>query len=131
MFLASLLLILSINYSRISSLKTLPHFNRLFSSSSQIRLFMSKAINNPIPSAVIDVIEWTEPTTGGKDEVPSYTFKESIDINSLLKDHKKAILFGVPGAFTPSCSMKHLPGFIENAKALKAKGVEAIYCLSG
>ena len=39
-------------------------------------------------------------------------------------------LFAVPGAFTPTCSAKHLPGFIEKADALKAKGVEAIACTS-
>ena len=43
---------------------------------------------------------------------------------------KKAELFAVPGAFTPTCSAKHLPGFIENAAAIKAKGVDAVYCLS-
>ncbi len=43
---------------------------------------------------------------------------------------KKAILFGVPGAFTPTCSNNHLPGFLENADAIHAKGVDVIACLS-
>ena len=43
---------------------------------------------------------------------------------------KKVVLFAVPGAFTPTCSAKHLPGFVEHAAALKAKGVDTIVCLA-
>ncbi|MBI3675559.1 MAG: peroxiredoxin [Proteobacteria bacterium] len=43
---------------------------------------------------------------------------------------KKVVLFALPGAFTPTCSAKHLPGFIQNADAIKHKGVDAIACLS-
>jgi peroxiredoxin len=43
---------------------------------------------------------------------------------------KKVVLFSVPGAFTPTCSMKHLPGFISNADALKKKGVDTIACMA-
>ena len=42
----------------------------------------------------------------------------------------RVILFSVPGAFTPTCSAKHLPGFIEKAEALRAKGVARIVCLA-
>ena len=41
---------------------------------------------------------------------------------------KKVAMFGLPGAFTPTCSKSHLPGFIANEMALKNKGVNAIYC---
>jgi peroxiredoxin (alkyl hydroperoxide reductase subunit C) len=43
---------------------------------------------------------------------------------------KKVVLFAVPGAFTPTCSAAHLPGFVSNADAIKAKGVDTIACLS-
>jgi glutaredoxin/glutathione-dependent peroxiredoxin len=43
---------------------------------------------------------------------------------------KTVVLFAVPGAFTPTCSAKHLPGFIENADALRAKGVDTVACLA-
>lgn len=43
---------------------------------------------------------------------------------------KKVVLFSVPGAFTPTCSKDHLPGFIAQAGALKAKGVDLIACMA-
>ena len=43
---------------------------------------------------------------------------------------KKVVLFAVPGAFTPTCSAKHLPGFVEHADDIRAKGVDTIACMA-
>lgn len=68
------------------------------------------------------------------DSIPSVALKhltadgmQEITTDSLFKG-KKTVLFSVPGAFTPTCSAKHLPGFVEQADAIKAKGVEEIVC---
>jgi len=70
------------------------------------------------------------------DKVPSATFMtmgadgpEPIDTDTLFNG-KRVALFAVPGAFTPTCSAKHLPGFKEQAEAFKAKGVDTIACTS-
>jgi len=43
---------------------------------------------------------------------------------------KTVVLFGVPGAFTPTCSARHMPGFVEQADALKAKGADVVACMA-
>jgi glutaredoxin/glutathione-dependent peroxiredoxin len=43
---------------------------------------------------------------------------------------KKVVLFGVPGAFTPTCSARHLPGFVENAETFQHKGIDTIACIA-
>jgi glutaredoxin/glutathione-dependent peroxiredoxin len=49
---------------------------------------------------------------------------------SELCEGKKVVLFAVPGAFTPTCSVQHLPGYVENAQSLKDRGVDAVACVS-
>ena len=68
------------------------------------------------------------------DKVPSATFKVMTGdgpkdmTTDQLFGGKTVAFFAVPGAFTPTCSAKHLPGFVKNAAALKAKGVDTIAC---
>jgi peroxiredoxin len=77
------------------------------------------------------------------DRVPDGTLTEFIDVetegcslgpNSFqvadLVKGKKIALFVVPGAFTPTCSAKHLPGYVAKADALRAKGVDEIWCVA-
>ncbi|EPS64344.1 thioredoxin-dependent peroxidase, partial [Genlisea aurea] len=54
---------------------------------------------------------------------------KTVSVHSIIAA-KKAVLFAVPGAFTPTCSLKHVPGFIERSGELKSKGVEEILCIS-
>jgi peroxiredoxin len=54
---------------------------------------------------------------------------EPVSTDDLFRG-KKVVLFSVPGAFTPTCSAKHLPGFVNNADLLKAKGVDTIACMA-
>jgi peroxiredoxin len=70
------------------------------------------------------------------DRIPDVTLKtmteEGIrDVKTKdLFGGRKVVLFALPGAFTPTCSAKHLPGFVEKADQIKARGVDEIVCLS-
>ena len=70
------------------------------------------------------------------DRLPSVTLHEMgaegpqpVTTDDLCRD-RRVVLFGVPGAFTPTCSNAHVPGFLANAHAIRAKGVDEIACLS-
>ena len=52
-----------------------------------------------------------------------------VDIAALAAG-KKIVIFGVPGAFTPTCSAQHVPSYVKNFDALKAKGVDEIVCMA-
>ncbi|MFN2287083.1 MAG: peroxiredoxin [Chromatocurvus sp.] len=70
------------------------------------------------------------------DRIPASTLKtmgdngpQDITTDELFSG-KKVVLFAVPGAFTPGCSMTHLPGYVVNADQIKAKGVDTIACMA-
>src|SRR5580704_15948791 len=70
------------------------------------------------------------------DRVPTATLKQmtkdgpaNITTDELFKG-KTVVLFSVPGAFTPTCHAKHLPGFVQNLDKLKAKGIDTVACLA-
>ncbi len=71
-------------------------------------------IGDTIPSAVLNLL---------RDGV------QTINTKDLFAD-KTVVLFSVPGAFTPTCSIQHLPGYISHYDALKAKGVDAVACMA-
>ncbi|MDX0718014.1 redoxin family protein [Sinorhizobium medicae] len=66
------------------------------------------------------------------DKLPNVTFKEKtaegpVEVNTeQLFKGKRVVLFAVPGAFTPTCSLNHLPGYLENRDAILARGVDDI-----
>jgi peroxiredoxin len=77
------------------------------------------------------------------DKLPEGKIQEFIEVESAgcsigpntfavqdLVAGKKIALFGLPGAFTPTCSAQHVPGYLENYDAFKAKGIDEIWCFS-
>jgi peroxiredoxin len=75
---------------------------------------MTIQIGDRIPSAVLNQL---------KDGI------QTINTDDLFKG-RTVVLFAVPGAFTPTCSAKHLPGYIQHLDALKAKGVDVVACIA-
>lgn len=74
---------------------------------------MTIQVGDKLPS-----VTFVKPTESGLDQVQSDAFFAG----------RKVALFSVPGAFTPTCSARHLPGFVEKIDELKAKGVDEVAC---
>ena len=78
--------------------------------------FMSITIGDKIPDQTLVIMD--------KDKGPqSFSLLE-------FSSNKKVVLFGVPGAFTPTCTRNHLPGFIKNIDKIKEKGIDEIICFA-
>jgi peroxiredoxin len=84
---------------------------------SSSRIVATIAAGDKLPNATLS---YFDPADG---ELKTVTVSD-------LTAGKKAVLFAVPGAFTPTCSQKHLPGFVEKAGELRAKGVDTVACVS-
>ena len=76
---------------------------------------MSVKIGDNFPSGIFRI--------KGSDGIKEITTEEYFD-------NKKVVLFALPGAFTPTCSAKHLPSFIKNFSAIKNKGVSTVACMA-
>ncbi len=76
---------------------------------------MTLTIGDRLPNATLTIMEEAGPQT--------------VTTESLCKG-RRVVLFGLPGAFTPTCSALHLPGYLGLADALRAKGVDAIVCVA-
>jgi glutaredoxin/glutathione-dependent peroxiredoxin len=70
------------------------------------------------------------------DKLPSVTLRQvtsegpkEVSSDEFFRD-KKVVLFAVPGAFTPACSQRHLPGYVDRAADIKAKGIDEIACVA-
>jgi peroxiredoxin len=76
---------------------------------------MTIQVGDTIPAATLSIMTDTGPSPLATDEIFS---------------QKKVVLFAVPGAFTPTCSARHLPGFVERSEEILAKGVDTIACMA-
>jgi peroxiredoxin len=83
---------------------------------------MTIKVGDRLPDGTLN--EFIEVETAGCSLGPN-TFK----VEDLVKG-KKIVIFGLPGAYTPTCSAKHVPGYLQQYDSLTAKGVDEIWCLS-
>ncbi len=83
---------------------------------------MAIKIGDRLPDGQLQ--EYIETETAGCSIGPN-----TFNVADLVKG-KKIVIFGLPGAYTPTCSAKHVPGYLQHYDALKKKGVDEIWCLS-
>ena len=83
---------------------------------------MTIEVGNRLPDAKL--FEYHETEEGGCSIGPN-----SFQVADLVKG-RKIVIFGLPGAFTPTCSAKHVPGYVERYEEFRAKGVDEIWCVS-
>ncbi|KAK8969952.1 hypothetical protein KSP40_PGU003026 [Platanthera guangdongensis] len=89
---------------------------RFIASASPAVATSSISVGDKLPDATLSFLS-------SADEV------QTVSVSDLTKG-KKAVIFAVPGAFTPTCSQKHLPGFVAKSSELRDKGVDTIACVS-
>jgi peroxiredoxin (alkyl hydroperoxide reductase subunit C) len=80
------------------------------------------AVGQKLPNATL--YEFINEETGGCALGPN-----AFEVEKLVAG-KKIVIFALPGAYTPTCSAKHVPGYVEHYDAIKAKGVDEIWCIS-
>jgi peroxiredoxin len=83
---------------------------------------MTIKVGDKLPAGALS--EYVEVATAGCAVGPNEFQTED------LTRGKKVVIFGLPGAFTPTCSAKHVPGYLQNIEKLKAKGVSEVICMS-
>ncbi|KAG8374161.1 hypothetical protein BUALT_Bualt11G0102100 [Buddleja alternifolia] len=101
-------------FNSSSSLRRGPQSLKFSTTATKISATIS--VGDKLPDATLSYFD-------SSDELQTLTISD-------LTANKKAILFAVPGAFTPTCSQKHLPGFAERAAEFKSKGIDTIACIS-
>lgn len=79
-------------------------------------------VGDKLPDGVLN--EYIEVAANGCTVGPN-----KFNVQDMVKG-KKIVIFGLPGAFTPTCSAQHVPGYVANYNTLKAKGVDEIWCVS-
>jgi peroxiredoxin len=93
-----------------------------YGSSSEKENAMTIKIGDRLPEGTLS--EYVEVASEGCSIGPN-----TFNVADLAKG-KKIAIFGLPGAFTPTCSAQHVPGYVQHADALKAKGVDEIWCIA-